>query len=170
MDALDYLFSLEKIGIKFGLANIAAICESLGRPQDAFRSVIVAGTNGKGSVTAMVEHAARAAGLRSARYTSPHLVDLEERFVVLGRPVDRRALSDAAVLVRDHVARLLANECLAASPTFFDVTTAMAFELFRRAGVEIAVLEVGMGGRFDATNIVSPVAAAISSIDLDHQA
>lgn len=169
MDALEYLFSLEKIGIKFGLENIAALCESLGRPQDAFHSVIVAGTNGKGSVTAMVEHAARAAGLRTARYTSPHLVNLEERFVVLGQPIDRRTLSDAAALVRDHAERLMASGRLHASPTFFEVTTAIAFEVFRSAGVEVAVLEVGLGGRFDATNIVSPIAAAVTSIDLDHE-
>lgn len=170
MDALEYLFSLEKIGIKFGLGNIAALCESLGRPQDAFRSVIVAGTNGKGSVTAMVEQGARAAHLRTARYTSPHLVNLEERFVVLGRPIDRRTLSDAATLVRDHAERLMAGGRLQTSPTFFEVTTAIAFEVFRSAGVELAVLEVGLGGRFDATNIVSPIAAAVTSIDLDHEA
>jgi dihydrofolate synthase/folylpolyglutamate synthase len=172
MDAFTYLFGLEQFGIKFGLGNIAAIVESLGHPERAFRSVHIAGTNGKGSVTAMVDAALRAAGHRSARYTSPHLVDLTERFVVDGRPVARDRLADAIDRVRAVVDRLRAEGLLAVQPTFFEVTTAVAFELFRRAEVEIAVLEVGLGGRLDATNVVAPpelLATAITSIAFDHQ-
>lgn len=169
MDPLSYLFSLEQFGIKFGLDNILAIVERLGRPDRAYRTVHVAGTNGKGSVTAMTDAALRAAGHRSARYTSPHLVDLSERFVVDGVPIDQHALVAAASDVRGIVESLRADGTLATQPTFFEVTTAIALELFRRAHVEVAVLEVGLGGRLDATNVVSPVATAITSIAFDHQ-
>jgi len=169
LDPLSYLFSLEHFGIKFGLENITAIVERLGRPDRTFKSVHVAGTNGKGSVTAMVDAALRAAGHRTARYTSPHLTDLSERFVIGGRPVAHDTLVCAVATVRDVVESLRFDGTLGVQPTFFEVTTAAAFELFRRAEVEIAVLEVGLGGRLDATNIVSPVVTAITSIALDHQ-
>ena len=169
MDPLSYLFSLEHFGIKFGLENITAIVERLGRPDRTFKSVHVAGTNGKGSVTAMVDAALRAAGHRTARYTSPHLADLSERFVIGGRPVAHDTLVCAVATVRDVVESLRFDGTLGVQPTFFEVTTAVAFELFRRAEVEIAVLEVGLGGRLDATNIVSPFVTAITSIALDHQ-
>ena len=93
MDSIDYLFSLERLGMKFGLEQITRLCAALGDPQHAFQSVIVAGTNGKGSVTAMVERGVRAAGHRTARYTSPHLVRLEERYVIDGREVSTEALA-----------------------------------------------------------------------------
>lgn len=169
MDPLSYLFGLELFGIKFGLENISAIVAGLGHPERTFRVVHVAGTNGKGSVTAMVEVALRAAGHRSARYTSPHLVDLTERFVIDGRPVSPGALAAAVADVRGAVEGLRRNGTLSVQPTFFEVTTAVAFELFRRAGVDVAVVEVGLGGRLDATNVVEPVVTAIVSIALDHQ-
>jgi dihydrofolate synthase/folylpolyglutamate synthase len=171
-DPLTYLAGLEQSGIKFGLDNISAIVARLGHPERTFRSVHIAGTNGKGSVTAMVDAALRAAGHRSARYTSPHLVDITERFVIDGRPVTREALASATACVRDAIDGLRAHGGMDVQPTFFEVTTAIAFELFRRARVSIAVLEVGLGGRLDATNIVSPpdvVATAITSIAFDHQ-
>ena len=167
---VEFLFSLERFGMKFGLANIARLCASLGHPETSFRSVIVAGTNGKGSVTAMVDTALRAAGHRSARYTSPHLTRIEERFVIDGREVTPQALESAALLVQRAAERLVASGELEALPTFFESTTAAAFVLFREARVDIAVLEVGLGGRLDATNVVSPIAAAIVSIDIDHEA
>ena len=120
----------------------------------------------------MIDAALRAAGHHSARYTSPHLVDLAERFVIDGRPVSPSALAAAAADVRAAVEGLLAAGELQVQPTFFEVTTAVAFELFRRAGVGVAVLEVGLGGRLDATNVVAPpqlLATAITSIDFDHQ-
>ncbi len=169
MDPLTYLFSLEQFGIKFGLDNIFALVARLGHPERAFRTIHVAGTNGKGSVTAMVDTALRAAGHRSARFTSPHLVDLTERFVIDGRAVSRDALFDAIADVRQAIDALRDEGILAVQPTFFEVTTAVAFELFRRAGVEVAVVEVGLGGRLDATNVVSPMATAITSIAFDHQ-
>jgi dihydrofolate synthase/folylpolyglutamate synthase len=170
MDPLAYLLSLEKLGIKFGLDNIRALVAELGQPQDAYRSVIIAGTNGKGSVAAMTERGLREAGLRTGLYTSPHLMRLEERFAINGDPVSPAKFEAATATVAAAIGRLRAAGSLAAEPTFFEATTAVAFELFRRAAIEFAVLEVGMGGRFDATNIASPLAAAITTIDLDHQA
>jgi len=168
--AVEFLFSLERFGMKFGLANSARLCAALGHPETAFPSVIVGGTNGKGSVTAMVDAAVRAAGHRCGRYTSPHLVRLEERFVIDGREVLPERLEQAAAAVKQAAESLVASGGLETLPTFFEATTAVAFVLFRDAGVRLAILEVGLGGRLDATNIVSPVAAAIVSIDLDHQA
>jgi dihydrofolate synthase/folylpolyglutamate synthase len=169
LDPLSYLHSLEQFGIKFGLDNISALVARLGHPERAFRSVHIAGTNGKGSVTAMVEAALRAAGHRSARYTSPHLIDLTERFVIDGRSVAEASLVAVVADIRRVVDTLLDEHVLSAPPTFFEVTTAAAFELFRRAGVEVAVLEVGLGGRLDATNVVAPAATAITSIAFDHE-
>jgi dihydrofolate synthase / folylpolyglutamate synthase len=169
VDALAYLFSLEPFGIKFGLDGIETLLSKLGHPERTFHTVHIAGTNGKGSVTAIVETALGRAGHRSARYTSPHLVDLAERFVVSGLPVDAPALREAAGDVRDAIEALRAEGALSAPPTFFEATTALAFELFRRANVDVAAVEVGLGGRLDSTNVISPVATAITSIDFDHQ-
>jgi dihydrofolate synthase/folylpolyglutamate synthase len=168
-DPLDWLFSLEQFGIKLGLASMTAMLDALGRPDRAFTSIHIAGTNGKGSVTAMVDEALRAAGHRSARYTSPHLVDLAERFTIGGRAVSRDALAAAVSDVRALVERLRGRGTLDVMPTFFETTTVIAFELFRRASVEVAVCEVGLGGRLDATNVLAPIASAITSIGFDHQ-
>jgi len=156
--------------MKFGLENIAALCAALGHPEHTFKSIVIAGTNGKGSVTVMVETALRAAGHRTSRYTSPHLVRLEERFVIDGREVETDVLRDVVGSIQAVIDSLIETGKLDALPTFFECTTAAAFELFRRAGVAIAVLEVGLGGRLDATNVVTPIATAITSIDFDHQA
>jgi dihydrofolate synthase/folylpolyglutamate synthase len=169
VDPLTYLFGLEQFGIKFGLENIRTLLDRLGHPERAFRSVHVAGTNGKGSVTAMVDAALEAAGHRSGRYTSPHLIDLTERFVIDGHRVEPAALVAAVADVRDVIDDLRATGALTVQPTFFEVTTGVAFELFRRAGVDTAVVEVGLGGRLDATNVITPVASAITSIAFDHQ-
>jgi dihydrofolate synthase/folylpolyglutamate synthase len=156
--------------MKFGLENISRLCEALDHPERRFQSVIVAGTNGKGSVAAMVHRGLVAAGHRTARYTSPHLERIEERYVIDGVEVERLELEAAAAIVRSTVDRLLAAGAFEAPPTFFECATAIAFVLFQRAAVDVAVLEVGLGGRLDATNVVTPVAAAITSIDYDHQA
>jgi dihydrofolate synthase/folylpolyglutamate synthase len=166
---LDRLSSLETFGIKLGLENISRLCEALGHPERSFTTLHVAGTNGKGSVTAMTHAALRAAGLRTARYTSPHLADITERFVIGDDPVDTATFNAAAQDVLDLADRLVADNVLRVPPTFFEATTAIAFELFRRADTEIAVIEVGLGGRFDATNVITPVAGAITTIGFDHQ-
>jgi dihydrofolate synthase/folylpolyglutamate synthase len=165
----DRLFALETFGIKLGLDNISLLCEALGHPERTFRSLHVAGTNGKGSVTAMTHAALRAAGTRAGRYTSPHLRDLAERFVIRDRPVGTALLESTVADVLRCADRLRASGALTVHPTFFEATTAAAFELFRRSGVEIAVIEVGLGGRFDATNVIAPIAGAITTIDFDHQ-
>ena len=169
MDPFDYLLSLEKFGIKFGLQNIHTLIRALNYPDRAFRSVLIAGTNGKGSVTAMVDRALRSAGLRVGRYTSPHLVHLEERFAVNGETIPSDTLAGLINELRHLIDRLIGDGTLEHPPTFFEVTTAIALEWFRRTHVEFAVLEVGLGGRLDATNAVDPVAAAITSIDFDHE-
>ena len=166
---LERLFALEHFGIKLGLENITRLCEALGHPERTFTSLHVAGTNGKGSVTAMTHASLLAAGVRAGRYISPHLVDLSERYVVGDARVDDDALHQVAEDVLSLVDRLRADDVLTVVPTFFEVTTVMAFELFRRAGIEVAVIEVGLGGRFDATNVIRPVAGAITTIGFDHQ-
>lgn len=166
---LDRLFELETFGIKLGLENITRLCAALDHPERAFKSLHVAGTNGKGSVTAMVHAALRAQNIRAARYTSPHLTDLSERFVIEDAPVDASALEAAVAAVLECADRLRARGVLHAPPTFFEATTATAFQLFRSAGVEVAVIEVGLGGRFDATNVIAPAAGAITTIAFDHQ-
>ena len=159
----EYLFSLEQIGIKLGLEQIRALVSLLDRPDRAYRSVVIAGTNGKGSVAAMTDRGLRAAGYRTARYTSPHLVHLEERMVIDGEPVLPATLDAAIERVRAAASRL------PAPPSFFEATTAAALDIFREAAVDVAVLEVGLGGRLDATNVVAPAAVAITSIDFDHE-
>jgi dihydrofolate synthase/folylpolyglutamate synthase len=166
---LDRLFALETFGIKLGLENITRLCDALGNPERSFASLHIAGTNGKGSVAAMVHAALVAGGWRAARYTSPHLVDITERFVIGDAPVSRAALESAASRVLDCADTLQALGGLRVPPTFFEATTATAFDVFREAGVEIAVIEVGLGGRFDATNVIAPAAGAITTIGLDHQ-
>src|SRR3954468_4274707 len=153
---LDRLLALETFGIKLGLDNITRLCAALDHPERRFTTLHVAGTNGKGSVTAMVHAALLAAGIRSARYTSPHLLSLNERFVIGDRPVDDATLEAVGTEVLDLAERLRDTGALSVTPTFFEVSTALAFELFRRADVEVAVIEVGLGGRFDATNVIEP--------------
>ena len=163
MHARNWLFSLEAIGIKLGLSQITRLLDGLGHPELSYRSVTVAGTNGKGSVTAMIERGLRAAGHRTGRYTSPHLVHIEERIVIDGQPIPHEVFDDFAERVRT------AATGLDAPPSFFEATTALALLAFREAGVTTAVLEVGLGGRLDATNVVDASTVAITSIALDHQ-
>ena len=165
----ERLKALETFGIKLGLDNITRLCAALGHPERQFTPLHVAGTNGKGSVTAFTHAALRAAGIRAARYTSPHLVELRERFVIGDEPAPQEQLVAVGTEVLDVADRLVASGELAAPPTYFEATTAIAFELFRRAEVEVAVIEVGLGGRFDSTNIVQAPVGAITSIAFDHQ-
>ena len=169
MSALERLFALEQFGIKLGLDNIRAILLALGNPHDTWPSIHIGGTNGKGSVAAMVERGLRAARLRTGRYTSPHLDRVEERVAIDGNPIDRGAFEAVTAHVLDAVDGARASGALPVPPTFFEVSTAVAFEAFRREQVDVAIVEVGLGGRFDATNVVTPVVAAITSIAFDHE-
>jgi dihydrofolate synthase / folylpolyglutamate synthase len=164
-----YLARRVRFGMKFGLETMRALVDEMGRPESAYPSLLIAGTNGKGSVAAYCDAALRASGLRTGRYTSPHLVRVNERITVDGHEITDRDFAIAVRTVRDAAERLVHRGTLKAHPTFFEVMTAAAFEHFRRKRVEVAVLETGLGGRLDATNVVEPVASAIVSIDFDHE-
>ena len=170
MAAFDRLLDPDRASWKLDLSRIRALVAALDHPERAFPTVLIAGTNGKGSVAAMVERALRAAGLRTGRYTSPHLVRPEERIAIDGVPVDGAAFSRAIDDVLAVEAACLADGRLAGRATFFEAVTAVGFELLRQARVDVGIIEVGLGGRLDATNVCDPVATAIVSIDLDHQA
>jgi dihydrofolate synthase/folylpolyglutamate synthase len=166
--ALERLYRRHTFGIKFGLHVELALLERLGNPQAGLACIHVGGTNGKGSVCAMVESVLRTAGYRTGRYTSPHLVKFHERIAVNGTPITDAELG--ALVVEVERAADAVEQALGQVPTFFEVTTAMAFLHFQRAGVKVVVLEVGMGGRLDATNVVTPLLSAITSIGVEHTA
>ncbi|MEW5735259.1 MAG: folylpolyglutamate synthase/dihydrofolate synthase family protein [Thermodesulfobacteriota bacterium] len=157
------LFSLGRFGIKLGLETMTGLLAAAGDPHQSFRSIHVAGTNGKGSISASLGSIANLAGHRVGVYTSPHLVHVNERFCVDGLPV-----SDEEVL--ESYLTLKQAKDLPRTPTFFEYTTAMAFTMFARRSVDLAVIETGMGGRLDATNILSPELCVISNVSLEHQA
>lgn len=163
----DYLYSLKAGGLKFGIDRMRRLAEALGHPERKYPVVHLAGTNGKGSVAAMLESICRAAGNRTGLYTSPHLVKLGERV-----QVDRHLLTEAEIIAYTAELRPVADRIAAEAPdeypTFFEFMTAMAFLQFQRQAVDIAIVETGMGGRLDATNIVEPEVALITSIGLDH--
>jgi dihydrofolate synthase/folylpolyglutamate synthase len=164
-----YLAQRTLFGVKFGLETTRAIVGELGHPERTFASLLVAGTNGKGSVVSSVEAVLRESGLRTGRYTSPHLVRVNERIAVNGRDVTDHDLEIAVRRVREAAERLVRRGAIPAHPTFFEALTAAAFVHFRRKRVDVAVLEVGLGGRLDATNVTDPIASAIVTVDLDHQ-
>jgi dihydrofolate synthase/folylpolyglutamate synthase len=168
--ASRYLAARARFGIKLGLESMRTLVAELGHPERAYPSLLVAGTNGKGSVVAYLDSALRASGLRVGRYTSPHLLRVNERIAVDGREITGRDFERLIGRVRRAAESLVARRRLPAHPTYFEVTTAAAFEHFRRQRVDVAVLEVGLGGRLDATNVAEPLASAIVSIDWDHQA
>ena len=168
--ATTYLSSRVRFGIKFGLDTMRALCEELRHPERAYPTLLVAGTNGKGSVVAYADAALRASGFAVGRYTSPHLVRVNERIAVGGRDVGSAAFEAAVERVRRAAARLVRARAILAHPTYFEVLTAAALDHFRRARVDVAVLEVGMGGRLDATNVADPLASAIVTIARDHEA
>ena len=164
-----YLARRVRFGMKFGLDTMRALVDEMGHPERAYPSLLIAGTNGKGSVAAYCDAALRASGLRTGRYTSPHLVRVNERITVGGREITERDFATAVRTVRAAAEGLVRRGVLEAHPTFFEVVTAAAFEHFRRKRVDVAVLEAGLGGRLDATNVVEPAASAIVSIDFDHE-
>lgn len=154
---------------KFGLENIATLAEAFGNPHRAAPCAHVAGTNGKGSTAAMLESILRAAGLRTGLYTSPHLERINERIRIHGEDISDADFAAAWTRVQAAIESLLAAGKLAAHPTYFECITALAFAAFAERGVDFAVYEVGLGGRLDATNIVQPEVAILTSIDFDHE-
>lgn len=170
MKPIDWLYGLQKLGVKLGLEGIRALLTIAGRPDRAFPSILIAGTNGKGSVAAMLDAMLRASGRRTGLYTSPHLVRPHERIRLDGIDVDAPTLDGLLVRVRGFCEAGLADGRLAAHPSFFEVMTCAALEAFRDARMDVAVLEVGLGGRLDATNATEPVASVITTIGIDHVA
>lgn len=163
--AREALYALVPRGVVLGLEPVRSALAALGNPQRCAPALHIAGTNGKGSVAAMVEHGLLAAGRRVGLYTSPHLHRFSERVRIDGRPADEAALAESAWTVLDAIER-----GTLARLTFFEATTVMAWLLFASAGVDTVVLEVGLGGRLDATNVCEPSATAITRIALDHEA
>ncbi len=171
-DSVHFLYSLgnEIHTAKLGLERISVLLEALGNPQEACRIVHVAGTNGKGSVCAMIESGLRAAGYRTGLFISPHLVEPTERISIDGQPLSAERFAAAFDEVHACAEQLLQAERIDLHPTYFETVTAMALLGFRDFGVEFVVLEVGLGGRLDATNVVLPELCVITPVDYDHEA
>lgn len=175
--AVRYLLSLgrelaaptQAPAAKFDLENIAVLADRLGRPDRAYPSVHIAGTNGKGSTAAFLESILRRAGFRTGLYTSPHLERINERIRINGQEISDGAFAEVFSRVQTLIEELLAQGRLRAHPTFFECVTALAFEAFAQAGVEFAIFEVGLGGRLDATNLLGPAACVITQIEFDHE-
>ena len=165
-DFLERLYARRRFGMRPGLETMRALLARLENPESGLAVIHVAGTNGKGSVTALVAEMLGAAGVRVGRYTSPHLLRFHERFWLDGRPVDDAALAAAATDVEAAAQGL--EQGGAPAVTFFECATAMALLLFQRAGLRLAVIETGLGGRWDATNVLTPLVSVITRIGLDH--
>jgi dihydrofolate synthase/folylpolyglutamate synthase len=159
---LNEMYALRRFGIKLGLDTIGRILSGLGNPQEHFNAIHIAGTNGKGSVAATLASILNACGLRTGLYTSPHLVRFNERIVV-----DRQPISDENVLSGYRTVKAAAK--VDREPTFFEFATAMAFHEFKCRKVEWAVVETGMGGRLDATNIIHPALSIITNVSVEHR-
>src|SRR5215471_12833548 len=170
-EAIRYLYALgnEVLTLKFGLENIAALSNALGNPHTAFESVHIAGTNGKGSTAAMLDRMLAETGVNRGFYTSPHLSRITERIKVNGAEITETEFAELTTIVRSESENLVRQRVLPALPTFFEQVTAIAFCHFARRGVRIAVLEVGMGGRLDSTNLVNPLISVITPVSYDHE-
>jgi len=166
-ESLQYIKDCTKHGIKLGLERITEILKRLGNPQDQFKAIHIAGTNGKGSTAAMYNSVLRQAGYRTGCYTSPHLVSYRERFVVNQHPITPAQMAEVVTKIQP-VLQSIGRDGFGA-PTQFEVLTAIAFEFFALQKIEAAIIEVGMGGRFDATNVLHPHLSVITHIALDHQ-
>jgi dihydrofolate synthase / folylpolyglutamate synthase len=171
-DSVRFLYALgnETKTAKLGLERIGVLLEALGNPQQACRIVHVAGTNGKGSTCAMIESGLRAAGYRTGLFTSPHLIEPTERIQIAGRAIGAGQFAAAFDQIHACAETLLRQERIDLHPTYFESVTAMAMLVFRECGVEFAVLEVGLGGRLDATNVVTPELCVVTPVDFDHEA
>ncbi len=170
-ESVRFLYSLgnEVRTAKLGLDRIRELLAKLGNPQDSLQFVHVAGTNGKGSTAAMIESGLRAGGLRTGLFTSPHLKEPTERIRVSGRPVAPDVFASAFAEVHAAAERLIAQGVFEFHPTYFESVTAMALLIFRQQNTDCAVLEVGLGGRLDATNVITPRLAVVTPVDFDHE-
>jgi dihydrofolate synthase / folylpolyglutamate synthase len=170
-EAAQYLLSLghETLTIKLGLRNTELLLQALDNPERSFTSVQIAGTNGKGSTAAMLDSISRAAGIRTGLYTSPHLVSITERIRIAGSDITPEDFARHASTVRAAAEDLVAREEIKTPPTFFEHVTAIALIAFREAGVELAILETGLGGRLDSTTAVKAGIVGITQIAMDHE-
>jgi dihydrofolate synthase/folylpolyglutamate synthase len=171
-ESVEYLYALgnEIRSAKLGLDRMTLLAAAMRHPERKYRVVHVAGTNGKGSTAAMIAAGLREAGHRVGLFTSPHLIEPTERIVVDGRAVSAEEFAEAFAAVHKAAERLMENGTLDAHPTYFETVTLMAFWWFAKAEVDWAVIEVGLGGRLDATNIVTPQLCVITPVDYDHEA
>lgn len=169
-EILAELFSYTQFGIKLGLGRVRLLLSALGDPQDRFPSIHVAGTNGKGSTAAMAASILQAAGLRVGLYTSPHLCDFSERIRIDGRPIGEADVARHYLYIKRVWASLGKAGVEEGDPTFFELTTAMAFRHFAERRVDAAVIETGLGGRLDATNVLRPIVTVLTTISRDHEA
>ena len=167
-EPVDWLYGLQHSGIKLGLDNIRALLDVLGHPERSYRSVLVAGTNGKGSVAAMVESMLRAHGVRAGMFTSPHLMRPNERIRIDGEDISDDALDRGLIAMRKRIDAAIESGDLSVPPSFFETLTATALQAFEEAAIDCAVLEIGLGGRLDATNAVDAAMGVIVTIDYDH--
>ncbi len=164
--SIEYLFGLQASGIKLGLENISHLLCLLDNPQEKLKVLHIAGTNGKGSVAAMVSSVLHTAGFKVGLYTSPHLVNFTERIRVNNREISEKRVAELTDIIRGKIQ----DTDLGRDITFFEFTTAMALLYLLEQDVDLAILEVGMGGRFDSTNVVDPLLSIITNVSIDHQA
>ncbi len=183
-ETLDYLFGLQRFGIKLGLENISALLKEFGNPHQSFPSIHIAGTNGKGSTAAFLAFILRQSGLRTGLYTSPHLINFSERIQINGRPIATERIVALTEKIRGQVTEMEQKQIFRPYAggsswqpgadlekgrlTFFEFTTALMFLYFQEEKVDIAIIEAGLGGRLDATNVIDPLATLITSISKEH--
>ena len=160
MDSVQYLLSIETRGIKLGLQRTRELMAACGNPQSGLPSIQVAGTNGKGSVCAMLANILKTAGYKTGLFTSPHLVNVNERIRLNGIPIPNNEIDIFLQKYREAIEKIEA--------TFFETITAMAFWYFKNENVDIAILETGLGGRLDSVSVCEPLATVMTSISLDH--
>ncbi len=162
---IEFLYSLERFGIQFGLEKITYLLSLLNNPEDCFKSIHIAGTNGKGSTSSLIASVLKESGLKTGLYTSPHLVDFRERIQINGVLIPRKRLTE---IVERLIPLIRKTNNKLGDLTYFEVSTAIAFEYFKEEKVDFACIEVGMGGRLDATNVITPLVSVITSIGFDH--
>ncbi|HHI02110.1 MAG TPA: bifunctional folylpolyglutamate synthase/dihydrofolate synthase, partial [candidate division Zixibacteria bacterium] len=155
-EVLEYLLQLERMGIKLGLENTNRLLSHLGNPHKTYPSIHIAGTNGKGSTAVIIESILANSGYRVGLYTSPHLVDFRERIRINGHLISQKYVTDFFSDIREKFQSI--------NPTFFEAVTVLAFNYFRDEKVDLAIIETGMGGQFDATNVLTPTASVITNI------
>jgi dihydrofolate synthase / folylpolyglutamate synthase len=163
-DALSYLYGLEKFGMVFGLENIKWLLSLIDNPHSRLKTVHIGGTNGKGSVASMLSHILKEAGYTVGKYTSPHLVSFQERITVNEEEITEKEVSELTETIKKKVEKENKGKLF----TFFDFTTALAFEHFSRKKTDISIIEVGLGGRLDSTNVIEPLISIVTNVSYDH--